>query len=118
MQKRESKIKIRNGFSERQGIYKCNTQMQVDELDDRTRTLIINHLYELLNNIFENTFFLYKGDHYLYNGSDDFCLDLLSEVFLQKTLLNRDAYYDWIKVFHNYIDEVISDAPYYYLLFS
>ena len=44
---RKSMIKVRGGFSDRTGIAPCNTQMQIDEFDDRTRTLMGNQLFSI-----------------------------------------------------------------------
>ena len=44
---RKSMIKVRGGFSDKTGINPCNTQMQIDDFDDRTRALIGNRLFTI-----------------------------------------------------------------------
>lgn len=49
MAKRVSMIHVRNGFSEAHGMGSCNTQMQIDDLDDRTRIVLFNKITEHLS---------------------------------------------------------------------
>ena len=51
---RKSMIKVRGGFSDRVGIDPCNTQMQIDDFDERTRTFISNKLYDFLQVTFNH----------------------------------------------------------------
>ena len=41
---REHMLSVRNGFSESQGLSSCNTQMQLKDLDDRTRIVLFNKI--------------------------------------------------------------------------
>jgi len=41
---REHMLSTRNGFSEAQGISSCNTQIQITEIDDRTRIILFNKI--------------------------------------------------------------------------
>lgn len=41
---REHMLSTRKGFSESQGIFTCNTQMQLKDLDDRTRIILFNKI--------------------------------------------------------------------------
>ena len=107
---RKSMIKIRNGFSEQMGIYKCNTTIQLNEIDDRTRTLINNKVFDILVLFFEKSEFQYKGpDEY---GDNDFCKDILSNVFLQETSLEKGYSFNWRVIYEESINKVIKDAPY------
>jgi len=36
------KVQLRNGFSDRNGLNKINTEMQIDSLDDRARISLLN----------------------------------------------------------------------------
>ncbi len=111
--KRQSMIKIRGGFSERNNIYKCNAEMQIKELDDRTRTLINNMIFDILVLFFEGNKFHYKKEYSDgSDGSNAFCKDILANVFLQKTVLQRGHSFDWRFVYENYIYDVIENAPY------
>lgn len=47
-EQRKSMINVRSCFSESIGEYKCAMEMQYDDFDSRTRTLISNKLYEIL----------------------------------------------------------------------
>ena len=107
---RKSMIKVRNGFSERMGIYKCNTIMQLNEIDDRTRTLLNNKVFDVLESFFEKNHF-----QYIYFGVDDgnaFCKDILSNVFLEKTSLQSGYSFSWRAVYEKDICAVIKNAPY------
>ena len=50
MAERKSMIHVRGGFSEAHGMGSCNTQMQINELDDRTRIILCNRISENLDN--------------------------------------------------------------------
>ena len=114
--KHKSMIKIRGGFSERMGFKPCNTQMQLTEFDDRTRTLIGNHLYKILGIVFSHASNIgiqcYQS---AYDGSvkmsSDFCRDVFSEVMNVSTHLPHNSYYDWEQNYKKFV-KIISDAPY------
>ena len=46
------KVTKRNGFSDRNGINKINTEIQVDDFDERTRTKLYNCVTDLSNSAF------------------------------------------------------------------
>ena len=50
MAERKSMIHVRGGFSEAHGMGSCNTQMQINELDDRTRIILCKRISENLDN--------------------------------------------------------------------
>ena len=107
---RKSMIRVRNGFSEQMGIYKCNTTIQLNEIDDRTRTLINNKVFDILELFFDKDTF-----QYIHFGVDDgnaFCKDMLSNVFLEKTSLQSGYSFNWRVVYEECIYKVIKDAPY------
>lgn len=107
---RKSMIKIRNGFSEQMNIYKCNTTIQFKEIDDRTRTLIGNKLFDVLELFFDKHIF-----HYIYNDFNEensFCKNILSNVFLEKTTLQKGYTYNWRYLFDDGLYKVIKNAPY------
>lgn len=112
-EQRKSMIKIRNGYSHSAGIIHFRVDYQLEEFDDRTRRLLSNKLYEMLRVIFnERKVVKYKYDNSAFdNGSNEFCKDLLSEVFLQRTNLKQGYGYDWERVYEQ-INEVIERAPY------
>ena len=49
MAERISMIHVRGGFSEAHGMGSCNTQMQLNDLDDRTRNILLNRISENLD---------------------------------------------------------------------
>ena len=60
------KVSRRGGFSDRQGIKSENTEIQLKDLDTRTRTQI----YNLINAEFE---LLYNGAGIYNSNIQDFC---------------------------------------------
>ena len=44
-------VQYRGGFSDRNGIDRLNTNIQITEFDERTRTFFINELQTILNTI-------------------------------------------------------------------
>ena len=120
---RKSMIKVRGGFSDKTGIAPCNTQMQIDEFDDKTRTLMGNQLFSICSIAFRCSnpqSFDYSYLHilkYPYNDtrshlmSSDFCRALLSNVFALPVRRDPDLPYSWESVFEK-ITVVISTAPY------
>ena len=118
---RKSMIKVRGGFSDRTGINPCNTQMQIDEFDERTRSLIGNRLFNICCLVFNPSSsseynqlqFLkspYKDARPDLIGSD-FCRSLLSDAFGLPVRRTFDSFYNWESEFSK-ISDVISDAPY------
>ena len=108
---RESMIQIRGGFSEQMGIYHCNTEMQINDLDDRTRTLLNNKLFDILSVFFDKTDpFDYSPE--CLDRSNAFCKSVITNVFIERTALGLGSKYDWRAVYENRINRVISNAPF------
>ena len=101
--KRKSMIAVRGGYSDQNGYNPVNTEMQFDDIDDRTRTLLSNELFDMMQTIFEKSNFGYSS------SSDDFCKKLISEVFNQRNNLLKHQSYDWEKVFEG-IHKVVCEA--------
>ena len=115
---RKSMIRVRGGFSDKTGIAPCNTQMQIDEFDDRTRTLIGNHLYDVLSVVFSyastigiSRYLNPSRQTPLQAMSSDFCKDVLSEVLNVSVHLPSNKFYNW-EVNYDRFAEIISSAPY------
>ena len=108
--KRKSFISIRGGFSDSNGISPCNTQMQLDDFDDKTRILISNRLFEFFEIFFENYDFIekYKGHG---NASNEFCKSVLCNAFGKRTNLDEGHKYIWRVIFED-INLLIVEAPY------
>ncbi|SMG26807.1 hypothetical protein SAMN05720489_1952 [Fibrobacter sp. UWB13] len=60
----------------------CNTQMQTDELDDRTRNILFNCISESLKEQFKNASAF--GDKYLYDKENDLCKDIITFVLSKR----------------------------------
>ena len=72
-----NRVSVRGGFSDRNGIKPENTTIQVESLDERTRTQLINLLSSIIT-----SFYLKGNDHELWNSfirgvcSDVYSLEL------------------------------------------
>ena len=116
--KRKSMIKVRGGFSEKIGLSTCTIKMQTSEFDDRTRTLIGNHLYDVLSVVFSyastigiSRYLNPSRQSPLQAMSSDFCKDVLSEVLNVSVHLPSNKFYNW-EVNYDRFAEIISSAPY------
>lgn len=111
------KVQLRGGFSDRNGINRINTEIQLTDLDERTRVCLYNNLNKLIdatnydhqlnrykeitkdlyNSILENVYsqILETDDHHL-----DSQLDLCKK-FIKDTILNDD--YDAVLTLIEYI---------------
>ncbi len=114
---RKSMIKVRGCFSESIGMKICNTQMQVADFDERTRTIISNTLFDVLAFFLDNPSqngYRNACDCDYYNddaAGNSFCKSILSDVFNQSTLLGKGYYFKWRSVYEQ-IDDVILGANY------
>ena len=120
--KRKSMIKVRGGFSEKIGLSTCTIKMQTNEFDDRTRTLIGNHLYDVLSVVFSyastigiSRYLNPSRQSPLQAMSSDFCKDVLSEVLNVSVHLPSNKFYNW-EVNYDRFAEIISSAPYHEVL--
>lgn len=82
---RESKkdikpVQLRGGFSDRHGIKPLNTQMQINDFDERTRTVILNALHDILKIINEDS----PGHSMKYGRWSIFYLDIATQVYNQE----------------------------------
>ena len=116
--KRKSMIKVRGGFSEKIGLSICTIKIQTNEFDDRTRTLIGNHLYDVLSVVFSyastigiSRYLNPSRQSPLQAMSSDFCKDVLSEVLNVSVHLPSNKFYNW-EVNYDRFAEIISSAPY------
>lgn len=96
------KVSRRGGFSDRQGIKSENTEMQLNDLDARTRTQI----YNLINLEYE---FLYKGLKMYDSRVQDFCRYVKTEIFCQQIYVGHVID---INVVFDEINEVIMNQSY------
>ena len=107
MAKRVSMIHVRGGFSEAHGMGSCNTQMQIDDLDDRTRNILCNCISKSLEDEYS------KHDSFGYQTKyreEDF---LCQVVFTYALGLKIDVTkHHFISELLSVIDKVFSNAPY------
>lgn len=82
MAERKSIIHVRNGFSEAHGMGSCNTQMQIDDLDDRTRNILFNYLSDSLNNQFKKKREYGRDD--LWRKEDFLCKGIITLALAEK----------------------------------
>lgn len=87
MAERKSMIHVRGGFSEAHGMGSCNTQMQIDELDDRTRNILFNYVSDSLKEQFKNASAF--GNEYLYDKENDLCRSIITFVLSERTDSSR-----------------------------
>ena len=99
--KRKSMIAVRGGYSDQNGYNPVNTEMQFDDIDDRTRTLLSNELFDIIQTLFRQ--FDFDCD---ISPSDAFCKELMSEVFNDR---NNAKSYSWVVIFES-VHEVIEEA--------
>lgn len=69
-EKKNHKVQWRGGFSDRNGINKVSTEIQVKEFDERTRTAFGNFFLKLI-----------KGEFYIDNFGEFFTEDICEEFF-------------------------------------
>ena len=109
MAERKSMIHVRGGFSEAHGMGSCVTQMQLDDLDDRTRNILFNIISVSLYRYFNRDKFYDRYGSPLYNQENQLCQLIFTYVLGIR--FNASLHYDM----HNlipYIEKIISDAPY------
>lgn len=106
-------IKVRGGFSDKTGINPCNTQIQLDEFDDRTRTTISNQLFRMLEITFSNplTFAKSPYDQKRQLLSNEFCRAISSDILSLPSRFDNSKVYNWQFYFEK-ISNIIDDAPY------
>lgn len=110
---RKSMISVRGCFSESIGKSKCVMDMQYDDFDNRTRTIIINKLFEVLEEFLDDPSRFGCNIHtgYYDNVGNYFCKDIISEVFNKSIVLEEDKIFNWRKNFVS-IQKVINEAKY------
>lgn len=109
---RKSMIKVRGGYSDISGIRPVSKAIQVKEFDDRTRTLLCNELRELLEIVFEIDYELYKNFYSGVEISNEFCKEIISEVFAELNTLRKGYSYKWRNIYDEKVAEVILKAVY------
>lgn len=93
-------VSLRGGFSDRNGIKTENTQMQYDNLDERTRTAISNEIYFIYKSIFDNGLSIER--------KQDLWVQMLSEVYTQS--ISFRTFYEEKDMFEIIKQTIISDT--------
>ena len=100
-------IHVRGGFSEAHGMGSCNTQMQVDDLDDRTRNILYNCIAMSLDSEFSQSDSM--GFRKNYKKEDLLCRMFFTYVLGSK--INVDKHY-YISELLRVLEKIFSNAPY------
>lgn len=104
-------VKLRDGFSDRNGLVSINRVQQINEFDDETRIRINNKLWEALSLVFDNQ----NAFLYLFPGKGvehAFCESILNDAFCANNICTKEEYLVWEKVYKNNIKPVILQAEY------
>ena len=106
-------VHVRGGFSDANGVQEINTEMQLEEFDDRSRILISNELYRILKVVFSNPekWFLHYSISNSNNAERDFCKAVINDVFCERNSLGRLYEFEWKALFER-INSVIENAVY------
>lgn len=110
---RKSMINVRGCFSESIGKPKCVMEMQYDDFDERTRTLISNKLFEILEIFLDDSDSCGCNIRLGYNDNvgNHFCKAIISDVFNKSTVLKDGNTFDW-KAVYTFIQRIIEEAEY------
>lgn len=103
--KRTSMIKVKGGFSDTKGIASYSTGIQVDEFDNRTRTLLSNTLYYIVEKY-------YNCNPIKSSFVNGFCKNVLSDVLGESNRKNYEYFYEITNLFESKINMVLLRAPY------
>lgn len=100
----KKKVQIRGGFSDRYGIKPLNTEMQVHDIDQRVRVMLVNSFRDWIYYI-QN----------IYNGHDNiriFYKVLIQDAFSEVFDFQKNTYYDMESFFKTYIINPILNNDY------
>ena len=110
-QNNKSMVGIRDGFSERNGLYVFNTAIQLLDFDRRTRKSIYNLLFETITYFSKNRLIYFKDDSLANNFNEivfkKFYIDILGG-FSDDII----PFSDWKTLFREHIRKIILNAPY------
>ena len=73
------KVQLRGGFSDRNGVNKISTEIQLYDFDPRTRKCLINSIYTIISDLVANT---NSFSNYENNTWEKYYLDILTNVYL------------------------------------
>lgn len=113
-QEKHSFIKVRGGFSDSTGITPYSVGLQIEDFDIRTRTILSNTIFQVLEIAFGHNRCQYRFDPYGYGneGGNAFCKSILSNVFAERINLRQGYSFDWRAVYDSNIHMVVAEGSY------
>lgn len=109
--KKPHKVQYRGGFSDRNGINKISTKIQLKSFDERTRTAICNLFYKIIYGG------IYKDNSHYYSFFDntaceDFFIELISDFYCETVADFNFAAYERTEYYKEYIECLILNGNY------
>ncbi len=99
------KVQLRGGFSDRNGVNPVSTKIQIEDFDERTRTLIHNRFSSTLNSI---DYSIRGSYNYLHHSWEELYDLVLENVYcVDMTMVNDSA-----RMFDDYIKSTIMNDSY------
>ena len=95
-----TKVRLRGGFSDRNGIKSENTQIQFKDFDDHTRVCFVNLVNAIYNTVYKN---IYGGDNQI------FLKAILNQVYMEIVDFSVNVKYNENKVFKLVNDTLLYD---------
>lgn len=105
--KKFSMIKVKGGFSDTKGIISYSSGIQIDEFDNRTRTVLSNTLYDIIDKYYNNI-----GSSSKSSFLKEFSQHVLSDVFGESNRNYCKHFYELKSLFESKINVVLIKAPY------
>ena len=98
-------VQLRGGFSDRNKIKPLNTQMQLNDLDNRTRVKILNTMSLCFSN--ENAITTFHSDKF-----NEFYSELFNEVIGEVGYFEAHKCYKYDILFENYVQDIVLNNDY------
>ena len=95
------KVSLRGGFSDRMGIHRINTEIQVNTLDERTRTALVNVIKSVYTTLFRDDFELVQRQK--------FYTSILADVYLQIVEYRESFRYDENRIMELIAQTILKD---------
>ncbi len=105
-------VKIRNGFSERNGLVSFNKIQQINEFDNDTRTMISNLLFDTISVLFADPCVCFVNGTNEAEEGNMFGKAVINDVCRQNNIRYDDDWYDWRMIYNTYIDSAIKGATF------
>lgn len=95
------KVSLRGGFSDRMGIHRINTEIQMNTLDERSRTALVNVIKSVYTTLFRDDF-----EHV---QRQKFFTSILADVYLQIVEYREGFRYDEDKIMQLITQTILED---------